>query len=409
MLFQTKAMLLSATSRKGQQDPDLHSVQNPEHALVSNKQEGLARSWLTFCSKPRACSCQQQAGRVSQILTYNLFKTQTMLLSATGRVNQILTYTLFKPQSMLLSATSRKGQQDPDLQTVQNPEHALVSNKQEGPARSWLTTSCSKPRACSCQQQEGRASQILTYNLFKTQSMLLSATSRKGQPDPDLHPVQTPEDALVSNKKEGPARSWLTNCSKPTACFCQQQAGWATQILTYILFKPQRMLLSATSRKGQQDPDLQTVQNPEHALVSNKQEGPARSWLTSCSNRRACSCQQQAGRASQILTYNLFKTQSMLLSATSRMGQPDPDLHPVQNPKHVLVSNKQEGPARSWLTNCSKSRPEHALVSNKWQEGPARSWLTNCSKPTACFCQQQAGWATQILTYILFITKAHSC
>ena len=70
--------------------------------------------------------------------------------------------------------------------------------------------------------------------------------------------------------------------------------------MTYMLFKTQSMLLSATSRKGQPDPDLQAVQNPEHALVSNKEE-----------------------------------------------GQPDPDLHTVQNPEHALVSNKQEGPARS--------------------------------------------------------------
>jgi len=172
---------------------------------------------------------------------------------------------LFKTQTMLLSATSRKGQPDPDLQPVQSPEHVLVSNKQEGPPRSWLTH-CSKPRACSCQQQAGRASQILTYTLFKTQSMPLSATSRKGQPDPDLHAVHNPEHAIVSNKQEGPARSWLTSCSKPRACSCQQKAERASQFLTYILFKP-----------------------------------------------RACSCQQQAGRASHILTYTLFKTQSMLL------------------------------------------------------------------------------------------------
>ena len=55
------------------------------------------------------------------------------------------------------------------------------------------------------------------------------------------------------------------------------------------------MLLSATSRKGQPDPDLLAVQKPEHALVSNKQE-----------------------------------------------GQPDPDLLAVQKPEHALVSNKQE-------------------------------------------------------------------
>ena len=68
---------------------------------------------------------------------------------------------------------------------------------------------------------------MLTYNLFKTQRMLLSATSREGHPDANLHPVQNPEDGLE------------------------------------------------TSRKGQPDADLPTVQNPEHALVSNKQEGPA--------------------------------------------------------------------------------------------------------------------------------------
>jgi len=219
------------------------------HAPVSNKQEGPARCWLTSCLKPRACSCQQQTGRASQMLTYILFKTQ----------------------SMLLSATNRKGQPDADLHPVQNPEHALVSNKQEGPARCWLT-SCSKPRACSCQQQAGRVSQMLTYKLFKTQSMLFSTTSMKGQ------------------------------------------------MLTYKLFKTQSMLFSTTSMKGQPYADLHTVQNPEHALVSNKQEGPARCWLTSCSKPRACSCQQQAGRASQMLTYILFKTQSMLLSATSRKG-----------------------------------------------------------------------------------------
>ena len=46
----------------------------------------------------------------------------------------------------------------------------------------------------------------MTYFLFKTQSMLLSGTSRKGEPDPDLHPVQNPENALVRNKQKGPAR-----------------------------------------------------------------------------------------------------------------------------------------------------------------------------------------------------------
>ena len=224
----------------------------------------------------------------------------------------MLTYILFKTQSMLLSATSRKVQQDADLHTVQNPDHAHVSNKQEGPARSWLTI-CSKPKACSCQQQAGK------------------------KPDADLQPVQYPEHALVSNKQKELARCWLTPCSKCRACSCQQQAGRTSQMLTYNLFKTQSMLLSATSRKVWQDADLHPVQNPDHTLISNKQEGPsrcwltlcsnlvsnkqeglARCWLTACPNSRACSCQQQAGRTSQMLTYILFKSQSMLLSATSR-------------------------------------------------------------------------------------------
>jgi len=46
----------------------------------------------------------------------------------------MLTYILFKSQSMLLLATSRKGQ-DTDLHTIQNTEHALVRNKQEESAR----------------------------------------------------------------------------------------------------------------------------------------------------------------------------------------------------------------------------------------------------------------------------------
>jgi hypothetical protein len=51
-----------------------------------------------------------------------------------------------------------------------------------------------------------------------------------------------------------------------------------------------------------------------------------------------------------MLTYILSKTQSMLLSATSRKSQPDADLHPVQNTEHAIVNNKQEkqeGPAEA--------------------------------------------------------------
>jgi hypothetical protein len=42
---------------------------------------------------------------------------------------------------------------------------------------------------------------------------------------------------------------------------------------------------------------------------------------------------ETARKTSQMLTYILFKTKGMLLSATSKEGQPDADLHTVQNQK----------------------------------------------------------------------------
>ena len=91
------------------------------------------------------------------------------------------------------------------------------------------------------------------------------------------------------------------------------------------------MLLSATERKDQPGADLQAVQNPEHALVSNKQKGPARCWLTTCLGPRACPCQQQAGRASHMLTYKLFKTQSRLLSGSEDKLKQSINLHSIYN------------------------------------------------------------------------------
>ena len=130
--------------------------------------------------------------------------------------------------------------------------------------------------------------------------------------------------AMLSSvkKQEVPARCRLTCCLKPSACSFQQQAGRASQRLTYKLFKTQSMLFSATPKKGEPDADLPTVENP--------------SMLLSATSRKA----------SYMLTYTLFKTQGMLLSATSRKGQLNADIHPVQNPERALVSNKQEGPVR---------------------------------------------------------------
>ena len=115
-------------------------------------------------------------------------------------------------------------------------------------------------------------------------------------------------------------------------------------MLTYTLSKTQKMLLSATSRKGwQPNADLQPVENPEDALVRTSRKSQR---LTACSKFKACSCQQKVGRTSQMLTYKLFKIQSMLWSARSKKGQLNADLHPVTNTGHALVRNMQEGLAR---------------------------------------------------------------
>jgi hypothetical protein len=105
-------MCVSGTSRKGKADVHLQTVENPVH------------------------TCQQKARKASQMVTHTLFKTQSMLLSATGRKSsQKLNYSLLKTQSMLLSVTSRKSQRDADLQPFQNIEHGHVSNIHEGLAR----------------------------------------------------------------------------------------------------------------------------------------------------------------------------------------------------------------------------------------------------------------------------------
>ena len=70
-----------------------------------------------------------------------------------------------------------------------------------------------------------------------------------------------------------------------------------------------------------------------------------------------------------MLTYILFKTQSMLLSATSWMSQSNADLHPVQNTECALVRNKHETQPDANLHPIQNT--EHALVSKK-KEGPTR-------------------------------------
>ena len=165
----------------------------------------------------------------------------------------------------------------------------------------------------------------MTYILLKTQSIFWLATSRKGQPDSDLHTVQNPEHAHVTNKQGRPARCWLTFCSNPRACSCQQQAEMARKMLTYMLFK------SRPWGSGK------------------KQAGRASQMLTySLSRARQYSGQLQVRKARLMLTYKLFKTKTTLVS-NKQDGQADGDLQPVWDPDHALVSNTKKGLAMTYF------------------------------------------------------------
>ena len=76
---------------------------------------------LTYMLFNTQSSCQQQAGMVSQLLTYILFKTQSTACfcqQQPERASQMLTYILSKTQIMLLSAMSRECQPDAHLHTI---------------------------------------------------------------------------------------------------------------------------------------------------------------------------------------------------------------------------------------------------------------------------------------------------
>ena len=113
-------------------------------------------------------------------------------------------------------------------------------------------------------------------------------------------------------------------------------------MLTYILFQYKGMLLSESTRNIELDADLQTVQNPR-ASSCQQQAMKAYKLLTYLLFKsQRMFCQKQTKKAYQMLTYILSKTQSMLLWEMKMNGQPDADLHPVQNPEHALVRNKHK-------------------------------------------------------------------
>jgi hypothetical protein len=126
---------------KSQPDADLLPVQNTNILLLATSREG------------------------GQMLTYLLFKTQSILLSASRQGHLDADLQAVQNPSTLLSATSRKGQPDSDILPVQDQSMLLSATNRE--PFLMLTYILFKTQ---CQQQVGKASQMLTYILSKTKS-----------------------------------------------------------------------------------------------------------------------------------------------------------------------------------------------------------------------------------------------
>ena len=507
---------MSVLCRKGLLHPDLQPVQNPDNSIVSIMQKRLPGPWLTHCSQPRQFHCQHHAEKYpGPWLTHCSKPRQFHCQHHLEKAFWTMTYILFKVQTISLSASSTKGLLDPDLHPVQNPDNSIVSIMQKRspgpnlhavqnpdnvivsimqkrPPRPWLTscsrpkqlhgqhhaemiswpwlTRCSKHRQFHCQHHVEKASWTLTYILFKIQTIPLSASCKQSHLDPDLHPVQNPDNSIisimqktlldsdlhtvqnpdnsiVSIMQKRPPGPWLTFCSKPRQFHHQHHAEKVSWTLTYTLCKAQTIPLSASSRKSLLDTDLHAVQNPDNSILSIMQKRPPGPWLTVCSKPRQFQCQHYAEKTSWTLTYILFKTQTIPLSASYRRPGPwltycskprqfhcqhhvekaswtltyilikiqtiplsvscrngllDPDLHSVQNPDNCIVSIMQKSPSGPWLTSYSKPRQFHCQHHAKRPPGP---WLTSCSKPRQIHCQHHAEQALWTLTYILFKTQ----
>ena len=249
--------------------------------------------------------------------------------------------------------TCRKDLLSLDLQTVQNPNNFIVSIMPKRSPETWLTP-CSKPNQFHCQHHPEKVSWTLTYKLFETQSISLSASSRKCLL-PDLHSVQNPNNSIVSTIQKRFPGSWLTLCSNPnnsivrimqnrpsgpwlTYClktkqfYCQHHGLKASWTLTYQLFKTQ-------------------IHCQHHAKMASS------AWLTIYSISKQFHHQHHAEKTSWTLTYILFKTQTIPLLASCRNGLLDPDLHPIHIPMQPIVSIMGNRLPQLWLTHCWISRP----------------------------------------------------
>ena len=181
----------------------------------------------------------------------------------------------------------------------------------------------------------------MTYKLFKIQIDLSSVSSWSSLVDSHLLSFQRPKQHIVSIMQKRPPKLWLTLFSKANNFIISIMQKKAFCTLTYTLFKTHTIPVSASFREGLLNPDLQPVQKPNHSIVSIMQTSPPRPWLTVCSKPKKNHYQHDAGKAVWMLTYILFGTQSISLSASRRKGCLDCDLPPIQSPEKLIVSIMQ--------------------------------------------------------------------
>ena len=263
------------------------------------------------------------------------------------------------------SAWCRKDLLNPDLQTILNPQQPIMSIIQKRTPGLWLTT-CSKSRAAHCQHYAERPPDPDLHTVQNTEQPIVSVMQKRPS-GPQLTLCSKPRAGYHQHNAEKPPGLWLTPCSKPKqpivnimqkrppgptltiflkpiAAHCQHHAEKVFLALTYTLFITQNSPLSALYKKDLLDPDLQSVQNPNNSIVSIMQKRPPRPSLTFCTKRKQY-CQHHTEKDSWTPTYSLFKTQTIILSASCRKGL-HPNLQPVQNPQPIvsIIQKKPLGP-----------------------------------------------------------------
>ena len=206
-----------------------------------------------------------------------------------------------------LSALCRKGLLDFDLQTVQSPQPPIVSIMQKTPHGPWLTL-CSKPTQFHCQHHAEKAFWTLTYVLFKTQTITLSAWCRKGLLDSDSPSVKNPHNALSAWCRKGFLDPNLQTV-QTQQFYCQYHVEKTSWTLTYNLFETKNNSIFSILQKRLPKPWLTLCSKPNNFIVSIMQKMPPELWLTICPKAKQFHGQHHAENASWTLTYSLFKTQ----------------------------------------------------------------------------------------------------